>query len=871
MRFLPAMFLTLAALAALFVGACSDSTSPIDDSPDPEPLVVGPDGGTVTAEDVTLVFPPGAVDAETEISIIPAESELTQRIDGTTYDLGPDGMTFSEPVRLTIAYDPDAVPAGVDPATLRLAKLHGSTYEVVPGGDVDTAAHTISGDLGGFSLYSGTLEDDDLELTMDVSTGTVQMGGHATHSVHVTNPGPEPVTDVGLTLDVTGEVVLMAATLPDECVALDTGTGVRADCDIAVIDPDTRATLDIDVAPGSAPQTLEATAELQAWDGPTDPHPDNNSGTLQVDVGPAPEADVAVAMSVPSDPVEVGADVDHQITVTNNGPEAVTAVEIELRVEGDVSIPEGSGSECTLQSSSDPPGHVFADCPLGDLAAGADAALTLTVVPESGGQTLGSTVALTAYEGAKDPDETNNTATRSVDIAAPAIGEADLAVYMIVTPDPVSTGSDLRHEITVSNLGPDPATDVTLDLVLDGDLTVDASGQEGCRDALDESPAGLKECPVGDLGADSSVTLVLVVIPQTPGQRIRSEAEITSFTGAEDPDLANNRYLVSTEVSPVADLVMVSVTADPDPVPAGDEVLLTMKVRNDGPAAVSTAEVQTIVESEGLRDNQMQLTTAPDGCWWSSGGDAGFQINVHCPVFDMAAGDTGSVTLGITPTLEQELSLDATIFAASGEDDQDIADNRIRRTLTVGPATPEPTTPSGQVAFVSGRTGTFNIFLINADGTDLTQLTDDPVEARNPAWSPDRAKLAFASGRSGNSEIYVMNADGTNKIRVTTDDTANELAPAWAPGAVNKIAFQSDRTGDFEIYTMDLDGSGITNLTHSSATTDLAPSWSPDGAFIAFGGEGAIVIVDATGTDLYTVTSHGAFDGNPAWRPGSGS
>ena len=69
----PAPLLTLLALGALLAAACGDSTSPVGDEPGPEPLVVGPDGGTLSAEGVTLTFPPGAVDAETEVTVTPGE------------------------------------------------------------------------------------------------------------------------------------------------------------------------------------------------------------------------------------------------------------------------------------------------------------------------------------------------------------------------------------------------------------------------------------------------------------------------------------------------------------------------------------------------------------------------------------------------------------------------------------------------------------------------------------------------------------------------------------------------------------------------------------------------------------------------------
>ena len=69
---------------------------------------------------------------------------------------------------------------------------------------------------------------------------------------------------------------------------------------------------------------------------------------------------------------------------------------------------------------------------------------------------------------------------------------------------------------------------------------------------------------------------------------------------------------------------------------------------------------------------------------------------------------------------------------------------------------------------------------MNADGSGLTNLTNNAALDAYSAWSPDGAKIAFSSNRDGNDEIYVMNADGSGLTNLT-NDSAVDYAPTWSP------------------------------------------------------------------------------------------
>jgi len=90
--------------------------------------------------------------------------------------------------------------------------------------------------------------------------------------------------------------------------------------------------------------------------------------------------------------------------------------------------------------------------------------------------------------------------------------------------------------------------------------------------------------------------------------------------------------------------------------------------------------------------------------------------------------------------------------------------------------------PNGnKIVFVSHRTKNNDIWVMNPDGSQQTQLTTDSKNDENPAFSPDGKWIVFSSDRTGNSDIWVMGADGANQRQLTTDP-ADETQPYWSAG-----------------------------------------------------------------------------------------
>ena len=208
------------------------------------------------------------------------------------------------------------------------------------------------------------------------------------------------------------------------------------------------------------------------------------------------------------------------------------------------------------------------------------------------------------------------------------------------------------------------------------------------------------------------------------------------------------------------------------------------------------------------------------------------------------------------------------------------ADGSAVRRLTDNPAEDSAPawSPDGlQIVFERNADTSEAIVLIDADGTGgESELAAGAL----PAWSPDGRQIAFVSSREGDrgaNQVYVMNADGSGQTPLTNTDQTN-TQPDWSPDGT-QIAFTSLRDSDVfsnpEIYVMEADGKNQRRLTNDRAE-DREPAWSPDGRQIAFtssrnfpptdsAGQTDIYVMDAAaGGNVTRLTTTGG--GSPSWQ-----
>jgi Tol biopolymer transport system component len=162
----------------------------------------------------------------------------------------------------------------------------------------------------------------------------------------------------------------------------------------------------------------------------------------------------------------------------------------------------------------------------------------------------------------------------------------------------------------------------------------------------------------------------------------------------------------------------------------------------------------------------------------------------------------------------------------------------------------------------------YAIETFNPDGSNLTAL----ASGRSPAWSPDGKQIAYISG---SDDVYVMDQNGLNQRQVT-NNIAPHYQPAWSPDG-QKIVFvnygtQGDVTGAMaDLYVVRIDGTGQTNLTNTPAVSEVEPAWSADGK-IAFVSENNISVMNGDGTGRTQLTDFapdGLQPADPNWSPDS--
>lgn len=188
-------------------------------------------------------------------------------------------------------------------------------------------------------------------------------------------------------------------------------------------------------------------------------------------------------------------------------------------------------------------------------------------------------------------------------------------------------------------------------------------------------------------------------------------------------------------------------------------------------------------------------------------------------------------------------------------------------------------TPDGRgIFFATNRTSRdttrYDIWRMDADGSNARPVVTDPASDEDVSISPDGTRIAFRSMRDGNPELYVADIDGSNVQRIT-EHPERDIRPQWSPDGT-ELLFNSARDypdphgQQFDLYSVRLSDGVLRRLTNDGALNSIA-SYSPDGRRILLrkqvGDDSEIYVMDADGRHARNLTNHPAYDSWPTWSP----
>jgi hypothetical protein len=178
----------------------------------------------------------------------------------------------------------------------------------------------------------------------------------------------------------------------------------------------------------------------------------------------------------------------------------------------------------------------------------------------------------------------------------------------------------------------------------------------------------------------------------------------------------------------------------------------------------------------------------------------------------------------------------------------------------------EPHSAAGRIVFTSWRDGDAEIYIADLELREQLRLTDDASVDTEPALDPSGTTVAFVSNRSGTPRIWLMDADGDNPrpLDMGSPTHVPEGSPAWSPSG-DRIAFMSTRTNTAQVFIGDAAGGAVRQLSHEAGGA-FAPLWRADGnavVYTALAGGPRLMTVSVDGGDasLFASAGDGLGDG----------
>jgi len=421
----------------------------------------------------------------------------------------------------------------------------------------------------------------------------------------------------------------------------------------------------------------------------------------------------------------------------------------------------------------------------------------------------------------------------------------DLSLTMTDAPDPVVLGGNLTYTLKVTNVGELTATGVRLtDTLPAGAALVSTSTTAGTC-----SGTTVVNCELGTLGSGASATVTIVITP--PAIRtINNTASVT--TSESEENTANNTATQATLVD-FAELSL-SAASFQGVVNPGGRVTYVLVVSNNAGTAAPNVALNVELPS-GL--NIVSCTASGGTC-----GGTGSSRAVVFPTLAANASHSVVIVADVNGDVAEGTTLTVTASASSSLPDPEPSNNAASANVTVSSSSVQSKS-NGQIAFTLD-----GIYVMNDDGTNVKKIYSEAEGRFSLAtWSPDGTKIAFVNEISTSSfvtfEIRVVNADGSEP-RVLSNNATLDSRPTWSPNSAFVGFVARNR---LSIQAVNVTGKPAATTLYNTDTILDEVAWSPDGMKLLYSSANAelrTVNIDG-GSPKLLDTDPDTFDRNPLW------
>lgn len=764
----------------------------------------------------------------------------------TTQTSGPAFNCTNPPVGSggTITCTIATLAAGASAGFQFLVNIPGATPPGVVFSNTATGAATPpDGNPGNDSSTATTTSTDpgaDLAVTK-TGPDTANAGTDVPYNVTLTNLGPDAAASVSLEDPVPPGMTFVSATQNSgpAFVCVDNQGIVTCSTATMLVGQTATFTFVFNIPLMTPPGTTFVNIATGSATNP-DPNPENNSGVATTSTPPPPQADLGISKTGPASAPPNG-NVAFSIVINNSGPDTADNVNWQDTLPGDlefVSLVLNSGPVMACTTPAPGSGGTV-NCSIATYAAGTTSSYTLTVhVPgsASSGTTYSNTATVTT--STQDPNGENNTS-----VASFTISSVDVSIVK-TGPPTANAGTNVTYPITVSNAGPDIATNVIWTDPVPAGTTFVSLTQTGGPSASCTTPAsgstGTINCSILVFGL-ATMTFDLVL---NTGTAVTINNTATVTTDNFDTNGANDTSTATTTVTQDANLAVTK--TGPASVTAGNSITYTVTATNNGPSNATNVTL-----SDTLPPNTTFVSNTQNGgpgfsCTNPPSGGTG---TINCTIATLAPGATATFTFVFNVSPAATGSIGNTANLSSSTPDSTPGNNTATANTNVTQSADVGVTKTGPPATAAGTTITYTVTATNSGPSNAATVTLTDVLPAN---------TTFASNTQNSGPTF----NCTNPPAGTAGTITCTIAsfPAGTPATFTFVFNVSPAATGSINNTATISAASDSTPGNNSSSTSATTSQSADLTIVKAGP----AAVTAGSNITYTITAANAGPANAA-------